>query len=160
MKPTISQKELGYLLDMRNQSLGELLVKLEKKGYIVRIASEEDKRTYTITLTELGRLVQVDAHAGDSMAAIYDIFRDDEKNTLADMMDRLIEEIDRRLADAQPESNVFDRLDDVVHKVGEHVGRLLMRETPPEKESYTDYEPEFDTDPVEEMPPLDSDLPE
>jgi len=36
VKPEISQRELSYLLDIRNQSLSELLTKLEKAGYISR----------------------------------------------------------------------------------------------------------------------------
>ena len=54
LQPEISQKELGYLLDMRNQSLGELLVKLEKSGAITREPSEEDRRSMNIRLTAAG----------------------------------------------------------------------------------------------------------
>ena len=36
MQPEISRKELAYLLDMRAQSLGELLAKLERIAYIER----------------------------------------------------------------------------------------------------------------------------
>ena len=44
LKPQITQKELSYLLDMRQQSLSELLAKLEGKGLITRQPSEEDRR--------------------------------------------------------------------------------------------------------------------
>jgi len=54
LQPEISQKELGYLLDMRNQSLGELLLKLEKSGAITREPSEEDRRSMNIRLTAAG----------------------------------------------------------------------------------------------------------
>ena len=54
MRPEISQKELAYLLDIRPQSLGELLAKLERNGYIERSASEEDRRGMNIRLTEAG----------------------------------------------------------------------------------------------------------
>ena len=40
--PEISQKKLSFLLDMRNQSLSELLAKLEKAGLITRVPSEEE----------------------------------------------------------------------------------------------------------------------
>lgn len=43
LQPEISQRELGYLLDMRKQSLGELLGKLEGKSYIARTAAEDDR---------------------------------------------------------------------------------------------------------------------
>lgn len=54
LKPETTQKELSYLLDMRPQSLGELLGKLEKKGYITREPLESDRRVMVIKLTEAG----------------------------------------------------------------------------------------------------------
>lgn len=53
-KPQTTQRELSYLLDMRQQSLSELLSKLEEKGYITREKSEEDGRVTVVTLTESG----------------------------------------------------------------------------------------------------------
>lgn len=55
LQSPISQKDLSYLMDMRQQSLSELLAKLEQKGYITRTPSEEDRRTTVIALTEEGR---------------------------------------------------------------------------------------------------------
>lgn len=55
LQPEISQKELGYLLDMSKQGLAELLGKLEQAGYIVRTPSLEDGRVMMIRLTEQGR---------------------------------------------------------------------------------------------------------
>ncbi|MBR3746506.1 MAG: MarR family transcriptional regulator, partial [Selenomonadaceae bacterium] len=52
---TVSQKELGFIMDMRPQSLGELLQKLESNGYISRHRSPADKRSLIIELTEKGR---------------------------------------------------------------------------------------------------------
>ncbi len=54
MQPEITQKELSYLLDMRPQSLGEFLLKLEKNGYITRTPSEKDRRIVEIKLTDKG----------------------------------------------------------------------------------------------------------
>lgn len=51
----ISQKRLAAILQIRSTSLSELLSKLEKKNYIVRTPSNEDKRTYFISLTKSGR---------------------------------------------------------------------------------------------------------
>ena len=55
MQPEISQKELAFLLDIRPQSLGELLNKLAANGYIKREPSEKDRRMMLIKLTEAGR---------------------------------------------------------------------------------------------------------
>ncbi len=51
----VSQRELGYILGIRPQSLGELLQKLESNGYITRQRSTTDKRTFTVELTEKGK---------------------------------------------------------------------------------------------------------
>ena len=51
---SVSQKELGYILDIRPQSLGELLQKLESNGYIQRRRSPTDKRALIVELTKKG----------------------------------------------------------------------------------------------------------
>ena len=43
-KPETTQRELSFLLDMRQQSLSELLSKLEEKGYVTREKSADDGR--------------------------------------------------------------------------------------------------------------------
>lgn len=53
-KSTMSQKELGLYLDLRPQSLGEHLQKLESHGYIRRYRSTLDKRSLIVELTEKG----------------------------------------------------------------------------------------------------------
>lgn len=53
---SISQRELGRLLDIRPQSLGELLQKLEANGYIERHRSETDKRSLIVELTIKGEI--------------------------------------------------------------------------------------------------------
>ena len=55
----ISQKELGFILDIRPQSLGELLQKLEQNGYIQRYRSTTDKRALMVELTEKGETFQL-----------------------------------------------------------------------------------------------------
>lgn len=51
---SIKQKELGLTLNIRPQSLGELLQKLEAHGYIRRFISPADKRALIVELTEKG----------------------------------------------------------------------------------------------------------
>ncbi len=53
-----SQKEIGLALDIRPQSLGELLQKLEANGYIQRYRSTTDKRALLVELTEKGENFQ------------------------------------------------------------------------------------------------------
>lgn len=56
---SISQKELGFILDIRPQSLGELLQKLQANGYIERRRSPTDKRALIVELTEKGETFQL-----------------------------------------------------------------------------------------------------
>ena len=56
---SVSQKELGFILDIRPQSLGELLQKLESNGYIQRHRSSTDKRALIVELTEKGENFQL-----------------------------------------------------------------------------------------------------
>ena len=59
IKPEIPQKELSEILGMRPQSIGELLSKLEKKGYITRTPSPNDKRVIIVHLTEKLSLIHI-----------------------------------------------------------------------------------------------------
>ncbi|KXB63445.1 MarR family winged helix-turn-helix transcriptional regulator [Olsenella sp. DNF00959] len=70
-KPETSQKELSFLLDMRQQSLSELLAKLEEKGFVTRAKSEEDGRVTMVRLTEEGASA---APAEDDMDPDEDVF--------------------------------------------------------------------------------------
>ena len=53
-KDYVTQKELGVILNMRPQALGELVQKLEANGYISRRKSLRDKRSLVVELTEKG----------------------------------------------------------------------------------------------------------
>lgn len=56
---SVSQRELGDILDIRPQSLGELLQKLEANGYIRRHRSETDRRILIVELTAKGETFQL-----------------------------------------------------------------------------------------------------
>lgn len=99
LKPEISQKELGYLLDMRNQSLGELLQKLEKNGLVTRTASDEDRRSMTIRLTEAGAKLaeQTEKKQGD-LSSIFDCLSAEEGTTLDSLLQLLLVELGEKIA--------------------------------------------------------------
>lgn len=106
MKPEISQKDLSYLLDIRQQSLGELLSKLEKNGYITRTPSETDRRVMNIHLTKEG------AEATEQEFSFERVFRclsNDEQQTLGSYLSRIIETIEAQLSDEQPERDFAPR---------------------------------------------------
>ena len=54
-KGTMTQSELQNIIDIRSGSLSEILSKMEDKQLIIREKDENDKRSYKINLTELGR---------------------------------------------------------------------------------------------------------
>lgn len=106
LKPEISQKELSYLLDMRPQSLGELLAKLERNGYITRTPSASDRRVVEIKLTEAGAKVANETDQESVFAALFDTLSKEEQATLSDLLARLIARFEEELGD-EPERGDF-----------------------------------------------------
>lgn len=96
LQPEITQKELGYLLDMRNQSLGELLGKLERNGYITRTPSEKDRRIMNIRLTDEGAkaAAQLDGKQED-VNQIFSCLSEEEQAVLSDYLERLIDTLEK-----------------------------------------------------------------
>jgi len=94
MQPEISQKELGYLLDMSKQALAELLAKLEKNAYITRTQSEKDKRAYIVKLTDSGRDAVPEATTDTDEEYLleegWDCLSDEEQKTLSGYLGRII----------------------------------------------------------------------
>ena len=99
MQPEISQKELSFLLDMRPQSLGELLAKLEHSGYIVRSASEADKRVMNIKLSEKGFEAASNIEAPGGADAVFGCLSEEEQTKLGEYLDRVISHIEEQYKD-------------------------------------------------------------
>ncbi len=57
IQPEIATKDLSYLLGIRQQSLNELLNKLEKSGYVERRPSDADRRVMVVHLTDKGETI-------------------------------------------------------------------------------------------------------
>lgn len=111
IKPEISQKELGYLLEMRNQSLGELLGKLEKSGYITRTPSEEDKRTMNIQLTEEGKnAADQIGQIQESSGTVFDSLSEEDQAKLSEILDLLIDSLSKRLDDENAPAHPFEHM--------------------------------------------------
>ncbi len=91
MKPEISQKELGYLLNMSKQSLAEILGKLEKNGYLIKETSDEDRRSFNIKLTEKGATIagEIDETPTD-LKNLFEGFRDEELANFSEFLNRII----------------------------------------------------------------------
>lgn len=87
IQPEISTKDLSYLLGIKVASLNELLNKLEKGGYIVRMPLEADKRIMLIHLTEKGKTEQ---QADNDYSGIFDCLNETEQLAFGDYLDRVI----------------------------------------------------------------------
>lgn len=90
MQPEISQKELSYLLDMRAQSLGELLMKLERSGFIARTPSEDDRRVVNIKLTDEGLKAANKPDEGAGQEDLFSSLTEEEQQNLGVLLDKLI----------------------------------------------------------------------
>ena len=99
LTPEISQRDLLELLDMRPQSLGELLGKLERDGYITRAPLEEDRRVMMIRLTEKGACPQEEA---PEEAGLLDCLTGEEQGILEGYLDRMIARLEQVLAEMGP----------------------------------------------------------
>lgn len=105
--PNINQKKLSALLDIRAQSLGELLTRLENSGCIRRVASDEDRRALIIQLTSKGEAAaeQAEQHKRE-MAELFECLSVEEKKILGGLVDRLAAEFVKRDGEvAQPKEH-------------------------------------------------------
>lgn len=100
MKPEISQKELGFLLDMSKQGLAELLGKLEAAGYITRTPSAEDGRVMMIKLTPLGKEVAEEMDSKENnQDSIFSCLDEEEQKNLKSYLVKMIENAQDRIPD-------------------------------------------------------------
>jgi DNA-binding MarR family transcriptional regulator len=121
LQPEISTKDLSYLLGIRQQSLAELLVKLEKNGYLTRTQSESDKRVMMIKLTEKGRNAeQKDMDWGD----IFGCLNEEERNVFGAYLDRILAALVAQVGD-EPGEDLYDWMLAARERHGERFEQLL-----------------------------------
>ena len=124
IQPEIATKELAYLLGIRQQSLNELLNKLERSGYMERKPSDADRRVMIVHLTEKGKNVQ---QPQTDYSEILDCLSAEELQQLSGYLDRLINAFNAQNGDIQDEDDWMARAR--TRMGGENFDRLLsMRE--------------------------------
>jgi DNA-binding MarR family transcriptional regulator len=104
--PKISQKDLSYLLDIRPQSLGELLSKLEKNGYILRTPSETDKRAMIIELTKKGTNLPDEDEARFDFSSIFECLNPDEQTALSEYLEKITNALEEEIKNEEPDSDI------------------------------------------------------
>lgn len=92
---TISQKALVSQLDMRPQSASEMIRKLEKKDYITREKSQEDRRVMNIHLTARGKIAA--QQSDDFQPVILDVLNHKEKEQFDHILTKLINELETQV---------------------------------------------------------------
>ena len=103
------QRELQNLLGIQAGSMSEIAAKLEHKGLIVRVRSEEDRRKISLVLTEAGRAMAAagdEAHILRRRAELFSALTPEEQHTLEGLLDKLSDDWSRRLeqrSDAEEE---------------------------------------------------------
>ena len=128
IQPEIATKELAYLLGIRQQSLNELLNKLEKNGYVERKPSENDKRVMIVHLTEKGKQLQ---QPETDYQSIFNCLLPEELQQLSQYLDRIIEAFQVQTENVSEENNSnIDWMSQARERMGnEHFEQLMsMRE--------------------------------
>ena len=94
------QKELQDLLGIQAGSMSEIAAKLEDKGLIVRVRSEEDRRKVFLSITEQGRAWAAqgdETHIRRRRAELFAALTDEEQGTLEALLDKLSADWSQRL---------------------------------------------------------------
>ena len=107
----MSQQDLQELLGIQAGSISEIAAKLEDKGLITRVRSEQDRRKVSLSITERGR--DVAAHSGEEhvlkrRAELFSCLTPEEQNTLESLLDKLsvdwFRQLKRRDCDGETDS--------------------------------------------------------
>ena len=87
LQPDIPTRNLSYLLGIRQQSLNEQLMRMERQGYVERRPSETDRRVMVVHLTEAGRAAE---QLEDPRMAVLNGLTEEELTTLNDLLEKVL----------------------------------------------------------------------
>ncbi|MDR0861866.1 MAG: MarR family transcriptional regulator [Oscillospiraceae bacterium] len=137
IQSSMSARDLSYLLGIRPQSLNDLLVKLEKNGYITRAQSTEDRRSVIVSLTDKGR--EEKQNGADSFD-VFDSFTAEEQNTLDGYLDRILTTLEGKLT-ADECKPYAEWETEAKEKYGENFEKLLnfRRDGRPQEGNFTGF---------------------
>ncbi|MDO4243914.1 MAG: MarR family transcriptional regulator, partial [Actinomyces sp.] len=93
MQSPIPTRELAFILDIRQQSLNELLKKLEADGLVERTPSREDRRVMLVSLTQAGSQAPLGQEGADPLS----VLSQEEAQALAALLDKLIASLEEEL---------------------------------------------------------------
>lgn len=122
IQPEISTKDLTYLLGIRQQSLNELLNRLEKGGYVERRPSQTDKRVMMVYLTEKGKNVQQPEPEPQN---IFTCLNESEQVAFGEYLERIIAVLEEKSGFTQADMEAW--IERARASMGEDRLKLLMR---------------------------------
>lgn len=97
----LTQRDLAYILNIRQQSLGELVRKLEENGYVTRTPGTEDKRTMIVALTEKGRELEMPKRP---LETVFDCLDEQEQQDLRSCLEKVCDRIEELLPEEAKDS--------------------------------------------------------
>lgn len=123
IQPEIKTRELAYLLGIRQQSLNELLNKLEKSGHVERKPSDKDKRVMVVHLTEKGRQIQ---QPETDYQEILNCLSLEELQQFGEYLDRIIAAFGVQEVDDREEDNITNWMGQARERMGREQFEQLM----------------------------------
>ncbi|MCG2800697.1 MAG: MarR family transcriptional regulator [Cellulomonas sp.] len=93
LREPLGQKDLGYLLGVRSQSLGELLAKLERAGLVRRTPDETDRRSMTVELTDAGRRAADEAKGRATEDDPFAVLTSEQRDELAALLALVVDSL-------------------------------------------------------------------
>ena len=127
IQPEIATKDLAYLLGIRQQSLNELLNKLEKNSYVERRPSEKDRRVMVVHLTEKGKAAK---EPETNYQEFLGCLSPEELQQFGEYLDRIIAAFRMGTGRSEDEDAMADWMDKARERMGDdHFEQLMsMRE--------------------------------
>lgn len=89
-RPGITQTELAQTLGVKSASVSEVLMKLERKGFVKREKAEQDRRNIQVTLTEAGQ--QHLNRPEEDLSTAFQALSDAEQAELARLLQKLLQD--------------------------------------------------------------------
>ena len=123
IQPEIATKDLAYLLGIRQQSLNELLNKLEKNSYVERRPSEKDRRVMVVHLTEKGKEAQ---EPETNYQEFLGCLSPEELQQFGEYLDRIIAAFRMGAGRSEDEDAMADWMDKARERMGDEQFEQLM----------------------------------
>jgi len=97
--PNIILGEICTALDLPKSTLTNVINRLEKRGFLTRIISKRDMRSYGLLLSKKGILAQQEHKKYEQIlfnGILNALDSDEEKNTLINLMSKIVENISKK----------------------------------------------------------------